>query len=129
MIRSAAVNDYYRPGSVAERSKALVSGTSLLGGVGSNPATATLVLKKENQEKQKERKMETKRNKKSKAIKKYLIQQTVMEADDSRLVFSYVHTKKLTKKRKENEGVVEFLHMTKTCFVLQSPYEAHLPMP
>ena len=30
-------------GSVAERSKALVLGTSLLGGVGSNPTTANLL--------------------------------------------------------------------------------------
>ena len=36
-----SVEFLFRTGSVAERSKALVLGTSLFGGVGSNPTAAT----------------------------------------------------------------------------------------
>ena len=37
-------NAYMSPGSVAERSKALVLGTSLFGGMGSNPIAAITAL-------------------------------------------------------------------------------------
>ena len=41
MILSTFTHIASRQGSVAERSKALVLGTSLFGGVGSNPTAAT----------------------------------------------------------------------------------------